>query len=90
MIIQQNTSRPKSFTVLGGVSSKRKTTLRFVAPGTKVNSNYYINKVLKAFLTRGVPRLFPKKTKNKMVFSSRFVTKPHFQADNSVFERKQN
>ncbi|CAF1373817.1 unnamed protein product [Rotaria sordida] len=58
--------------VWGGVSSQGKTTLRFVAPGTKVNSNCYINKVLKPFLTRDVPRLFPKTRKIKWFFSSRF------------------
>ena len=42
MIIEQNTSRPKGFMVWGGVSSQGKTTLRFVTPGTKVNSNYYM------------------------------------------------
>ncbi|CAF4212456.1 unnamed protein product [Rotaria sordida] len=54
--------------VWGGVSSQGKTTLRFVAPGTKVNSNCYINKVLKPFLTRDVPRLFPKTRKIKWFF----------------------
>jgi hypothetical protein len=43
IIIQQNTSRPKGFMIWGGVSSKGKTTLDFVASGTKVNLNYYIN-----------------------------------------------
>ncbi|CAF3386669.1 unnamed protein product [Rotaria sp. Silwood2] len=65
MIIQQNTSRPKGFMVWGGVSSQGKTALRFVAPGTKVNSNYYVNKVLKPFLAQDVPRLFPKRRKMK-------------------------
>ncbi|CAF2529763.1 unnamed protein product [Rotaria sp. Silwood2] len=65
MIIQQNTSRPKGFMVWGGVSSQGKTALRFVAPGTKVNSNYYVNKVLKPFLAQDVPRLFPKRQKMK-------------------------
>ncbi|CAF1008388.1 unnamed protein product [Rotaria sordida] len=68
MIIQQNTSRPKGFMVWGGVSTQDKTTLRLVAPGTKVNSNYYINKVLKPFLPRDVPRLFSKKQKRKWYF----------------------
>ena len=54
--------------VWGGVSSKGKTTLRFVAPGTKVNSNYYITKVLKPFLARDVPHLFPKKHRIKWYF----------------------
>ncbi|CAF0817226.1 unnamed protein product [Adineta steineri] len=60
MIIQQNTCRPKGFMVWGGVSSQGKAELRFVTPGTKVNSNYYINNVLKPFLAKDVPRLFPK------------------------------
>ncbi|CAF1558888.1 unnamed protein product [Rotaria sordida] len=68
MIIQQNTSRPKGFMVWGGVSSQGKTTLRFVTPGTKVNSNYYINNVLKPFLTKDVPRLFRKGKKLKWIF----------------------
>ena len=68
MIIQQNTSRPKGFMVWGCVSSKGKITLRFVVPGTKVNSNYYINKVLKPFLARDAPHLFPKKHRIKWYF----------------------
>ncbi|CAF2087242.1 unnamed protein product [Rotaria magnacalcarata] len=45
--------------VWGGVSSHGKTTLRFVEPGAKINSNYYINNILKPFLRRDVPHLFP-------------------------------
>ncbi|CAF3848260.1 unnamed protein product [Rotaria sp. Silwood1] len=67
MIIQQNTSRPKGFIVWGGVSSQGKTTLRFVAPGTKVNSNYYVNKVLKPFLTQDLPHLAPSHTAKETV-----------------------
>lgn len=68
MIIQQNTCRPKGFMIWGGVSSRGKTTLRFVEPGTKVNSTYYINKVLKPFLAQDVPRLFPQRRKIKWWF----------------------
>ena len=68
MIIQQNTSRPKGFMVWGGVSSKGKTTLRFVEPGAKINSNYYITNILRPFLSRDAPRLFPKKEKIKWFF----------------------
>lgn len=68
MIIQQNTSRPKGFMVWGGVSSKGKTTLRFVDPGAKVNSNYYIHHILKPFLTRDGPRLFPKNERKKWFY----------------------
>ncbi|CAF0991278.1 unnamed protein product [Adineta steineri] len=67
MIIQQNTCRPKGFMVWGGVSSQGKAELRFVTPGTKVNSNYYINNVLKPFLAKDVPRLFPKGKKLKWI-----------------------
>ncbi|CAF1450128.1 unnamed protein product [Rotaria sp. Silwood1] len=61
MIIQQNSSRPKGFMVWGGISSRGKTNLRFVEPGTKINSNYYINNILQPFLRQDIPRLFPKK-----------------------------
>ncbi|CAF4482595.1 unnamed protein product [Rotaria sp. Silwood2] len=58
----------RGFMVWGGVSSQGKTAFRFVAPGTKVNSNYYINKILKPFLAQDVPRLFPKRRKVKWFF----------------------
>jgi hypothetical protein len=67
MIIQQNTSRPKGFMVWGGVSSKGKTTLRFVEPGAKINSTYYIKNILQSFLSRDVPRLYPKKERKKWI-----------------------
>ena len=68
MIIQQNTSRPKGFMVWGGISSRGKTKLRFVEPGAKINSDYYINNILKPFLRQDVSRLFPGKEKINMVF----------------------
>lgn len=68
MIIQQSTSRPKGFMVWGGVSSKGKTAIRFVDPSAKVNSNYHVNRILKPFLTRDVPRLFPKNQRKKWFF----------------------
>jgi len=67
MIIQQNTSRPKGFIVWGGVSSQGKTTLRFVEPGSKINSTYYIKNILQPFLSRDVPRLYPKKERKKWI-----------------------
>jgi hypothetical protein len=67
MTIQQDSSRPKGFMVWGGVSAKKKTTLRFVEAGAKVNSQYYINQILKPFLSRDVPRVFPKQEKNRPV-----------------------
>ncbi|CAF1287268.1 unnamed protein product [Rotaria sordida] len=68
MIIQQSNSRPKGFMVWGGVSSKGKTTLRFVEPGAKINSTYYITNILKPFLSKDVPRLFPKNDRIKWFF----------------------
>ena len=68
MIIQQEISRPKGFMALGGISSKGKTTLRFVELGAKINSDYYISKILKPFLSRDVPQLFPKNGKGQPIF----------------------
>ncbi|CAM2704087.1 unnamed protein product [Rotaria socialis] len=58
MILQQDSSRPQGFLVWAGISSYAKTSLRFVKPGVKINSDYYINNILKPFLSRDVPRLF--------------------------------
>lgn len=68
MIIQQDSSRPKGFMVWAGISSHGKTSLRFVKPGAKINSDDYINNILKPFLSRDVPRLFPNNQKTKMIF----------------------
>jgi hypothetical protein len=57
MIIQQDSSRPERFMVWAGISSHGKTSLRFVIPGAKINSDYYINNILKRFLLHDVPRL---------------------------------
>ncbi|CAF4236803.1 unnamed protein product [Rotaria magnacalcarata] len=57
MIIQQGSCRPKGFMAWGGISAKRKASLRFVQSDTKINSDYYFNKILKPFLLRDVPRL---------------------------------
>ena len=51
-----------------GISSRGKTKRSFVEPGTKINSDYYINNILKPFLRQDVPRLFPGKEKINMVF----------------------
>jgi arginine repressor len=68
MIIQQDSSRPQGFMVWAGISSHGKTSLRFVKPGVKINADYYINNILKPFLSRDVPRLFPNNEKKKMIF----------------------
>lgn len=55
------------FMAWAGVSYRGKTEIRFIDKGTKVNSKYYIDKVLKPFLKKDVPRLFPEGSK-RMVF----------------------
>ena len=50
MIIQQDTSRSKGVIVWGGISACGKTTLCFVHPGAKINSNPYINEILQPLL----------------------------------------
>ena len=68
LIIEQDSSRPKGFMVWAGISSRGKTALRFVKPGAKIDSNYYIAKILKPFLLRDLPRLFPNSERKKMIF----------------------
>ena len=68
MIIQQDQSRPKGLMVWAGISSHGKTSIRFVKPGAKINSDYYINKILKPFLSHDIPRLFPNNQKKKLIF----------------------
>lgn len=55
------------FMVWAGVSYYGKTSLFFINKGVKVNAKYYIHKVLKSFLKKDVPRLFPGR-ENDMVF----------------------
>jgi len=68
MIIQQDQSRPKGLMVWAGISSHGKTSICFVKPGAKINSDYYINKILKPFLSHDIPRLFPNNQKKKLIF----------------------
>jgi hypothetical protein len=46
--------------VWGGIYSKGKTKQRIVKKGTKINSVYYIENILKPFLAEDIPRLYPK------------------------------
>jgi hypothetical protein len=56
---QRSESHAKGFMVWAGVSYKGKTSLHFVDPGAKINSQYYCNNVLKNFLARDVRKLYP-------------------------------
>ncbi|KAH3785862.1 hypothetical protein DPMN_163957 [Dreissena polymorpha] len=57
----------KGFMAWDGVSDSGKTGIRLINKGTKVNINFYINKVLKPFIRYDVPKLFPEGLKS-MVF----------------------
>ncbi|OQV14516.1 hypothetical protein BV898_11238 [Hypsibius exemplaris] len=51
-----------------GVCSRGKTAIRFVKPGAKINSEYYIQHVLKPLFKSDIRKLFPGKLINKIVF----------------------
>ena len=55
------------FMVWGWVSYYGKNSLRIINKGAKVNADYYIGHVLKPFIEKDVPRLFPGRAR-KMVF----------------------
>ena len=55
------------FMVWAGVSYYGKTSLRIINKGVKVNADYYIGHVLKPFIEKDVPRLFPGRV-GEMVF----------------------
>ncbi|CAF3301178.1 unnamed protein product [Rotaria socialis] len=66
MILEQDSSRPQGFMVWAGISSYGETSLRFVKPGVKINSDYYINNILKPFFITGRSSLvFKQKEKEK-------------------------
>jgi hypothetical protein len=49
---------PKGVMFVAGISSVGRTAIRFVPPRTKVNSWYYVNKVLKPLFRKDIPKLF--------------------------------
>ena len=56
---ERREAHSKGFMVWSGVSYRGKTSLYFVEPGAKINSQYYINNILKKFLARDAKRLYP-------------------------------
>ena len=50
---------PKSVMVWGGISKAGKTKLRFIRPGVKINTQYYIEEVLKPFQREDLKKLYP-------------------------------
>ena len=53
---------------VAGVCSCGKTAIRFVKPGAKINSEYYIQHVLKPLFKNDIRKLFPGELINKVVF----------------------
>jgi hypothetical protein len=49
---------PKGVMFIAGISSVGRTNLRFVPPNTKVNSWFYVNKVLEPLFEKDIPRMF--------------------------------
>ena len=49
----------RGFMACAALSSRGKSVIRIIPKEIKVNSEYYINKVLKQFIRKDVPRLFP-------------------------------
>ena len=54
-----NERHPKGIMVWLGISANGCTKIRFVEPGAKINSDYYINKVLKPFIKDDIHKLYP-------------------------------
>ncbi len=52
-------SHPKGVMVWIGLSANGCTQVRFVEPGAKTNSDYYIQKILTPFMEKDVPRFYP-------------------------------
>lgn len=56
------------FMAWAGVCSRGKTKLKIIDKGVKVDSKYYVRRVLTPFLDQDVPRLFPGAASRDMVF----------------------
>ncbi|OWA51167.1 hypothetical protein BV898_15661 [Hypsibius exemplaris] len=54
-------SHPKNVIFIAGVCNCGKTKIRVIKPSAKINSKYYIEKVLTLMFRDDVPRLFPGK-----------------------------
>ncbi|OWA55561.1 hypothetical protein BV898_19945, partial [Hypsibius exemplaris] len=61
-------SHPKGVMFVAGVCSRKKTAIRFVKPGAKISSEYYIQHVLKPLFKNDIRKLFPGELINKVVF----------------------
>ena len=58
-VLERDEANSNGVMAWGGISYNGKTTLRFVKPGAKINSQYYIEEVLKPLLKNDGRRLHP-------------------------------
>ena len=58
-VFKRREQHSKGFMVWAAISFNGKTSLHFIEPGAKINSQYYIDHVLKPFLAKDAKRLFP-------------------------------
>ncbi|OQV16148.1 hypothetical protein BV898_09783 [Hypsibius exemplaris] len=61
-------SHLKGVMFVAGVCSRGITTIRFIKPGAKINSEYYIQHVLKPLFKNDIRKLFSGEHTNKVVF----------------------
>jgi hypothetical protein len=54
-----HSSHLKGIMVWIGISANGCTKVRFVTPGAKINSDYYVKKVLTPFIKEDIPKLYP-------------------------------
>ncbi len=52
-------AKPQKIMFVGGICSRGVTKLRFILPGAKINSDYYIQHFLKPLVEEDIPKLFP-------------------------------
>lgn len=52
-------AHPVGVMFVAGICYRGVTTMRFVEPGSKINSSYYIEHVLKPLVEKDIPRLYP-------------------------------
>ena len=78
-----------AFMAWAGVNFHGKTEIRIIPKGVKVNSQFYIDKVLKPFIKHDAPRMFPGDQKKDMVFHQDSASR-HTSKQTLAYIRKQN
>ncbi|OWA54052.1 hypothetical protein BV898_18474 [Hypsibius exemplaris] len=79
-------SHPKGVMFVVGVVSGRKTAFRFVKPGAKINSEHYIQHVLKPLFKNDIRKLFSGELINKVVFQYNSASAHSSESPKNSFE----